>query len=153
VELIFEILAQIVWWLIEIFAELLISLLGETLADLFDYKVADRRAQRLSARGGQDQPVDAAPSFGKTCGKAVIYTFLGAAFGFFSTLVFPHSFIHSPLLQWAGILVIPVVSAWAMVKLGDWRHSRGKVASGMDQFMFAYCFALSMAVIRHAYIS
>jgi hypothetical protein len=146
-ELIFEVLGQVLVWLAEVFAELLIQLLGETIADLFEYKVAERRSQRGLSASASGSP----PTFWQALGKALIYTLLGALMGWLSTLVFPHLFIRSQWLQWVYIAVSPVLAALAMVWLGSWRRRRDQPAIGLDQFMYAYCFALSMAVIRNAY--
>lgn len=79
------------------------------------------------------------------------YTVTGAAIGWLSTLLFAHLLIRNDVLQIAYIAVAPVLAALAMVWLGAWRRKRDQPAVGFDRFMFAYCFALSMAVIRHAY--
>jgi hypothetical protein len=146
-----EIVLQLVWWVIELFGELLIALLGETLADIFDFKVADRRAERATLHKDPINTPYRPASFWRTLGKAIVYALSGALFGWVSTLVWPHSMIRGQWLQWIGVLVIPVLAAWGAVKVGAWRQQHGKVAASMDQFMFAYCFALSMAVIRQAH--
>jgi hypothetical protein len=66
-------------------------------------------------------------------------------------LIFPRLFIRNPVLELVHILISPVIAALAMVWLGAWRRKRGQLAIGFDRFMYAYCFALSMAVLRNAY--
>lgn len=147
-ELIFEVLVRMVWWLVEVFAELLIQIFGEALADLFSFKVAERRASRASRIMA---PPPEHPTFWQALGKCMLYTLIGAVLGWLSTLVFPRLFIRSPVLELLHILISPVLAALAMVWLGKWRQQRSPVTVGFDRFMYAYCFALSMAVLRNAY--
>jgi hypothetical protein len=146
-ELIFEILAQIFIWILEVCGELLIQLAGEGVAGLFESKVSQRRALRATA-----PPVPASPpTFWQALGKCVLYTAAGAAIGWMSTLVFPHLLIRIPALELLHVVVSPVLAALAMVWLGRWRSQHHKAQIGFDRFMYAYCFALAMAVLRNAY--
>lgn len=146
-ELIFELLAQIFIWILEVCGELLIQILGESVAGLFEGKVAQRRALRASTG-----PVAASPpSFWQAMAKCVLYTLAGAAIGWMSTLVFPHLLIRIPALELLHIVVSPVLAALAMVWIGRWRSQHDKAPVGFDRFMYAYCFALAMAVVRNAY--
>ncbi len=81
----------------------------------------------------------------------MLYTLIGAVIGWLSTLIFPRLFIRLPALELLHIVISPVLAALAMVWLGKWRQQRGGVAVGFDRFMYAYCFALAMAVLRNAY--
>jgi hypothetical protein len=139
-ELIFEII-------FELFGELFIQIGGEAIADLFEFKATQRRADRLGLTALTPSP----PTFWQALGKCLIYTVTGAAIGWLSTLLFPHLLIRNDVLQIVYIAVAPVLAALTMVWLGAWRRKRDQPAVGFDRFMFAYCFALSMAVIRHAY--
>jgi hypothetical protein len=144
-ELIFEII-------FELFGELLIQIGGEAIADLFAFKAAQHRADRLNRCG--TRPVTQAPEpsiFWQVFAKCMAYTVAGAAIGWLSTLLFPHLLIRNDVLQIVYIAVAPVLAALTMVWLGAWRRKRDQPAVGFDHFMYAYCFALSMAVIRHAY--
>jgi hypothetical protein len=146
-ELIFEIFAQIFVWILEVCGELLIQIAGEAVAGLFEGKVNQRRALRSSAQPLAPSP----PTFLQALGKCVLYTLAGAAIGWMSTLVFPHLLIRMPALELVHVVVSPVVAALAMVWLGNWRRKHDRQAVGFDRFMYAYCFALAMAVIRNAY--
>jgi hypothetical protein len=146
-ELIFEIFAQIFIWILEVCAELLIQIVGESVAGLFEGKVAQRRALRSSAAPVSTSP----PTFWQALGKCVLYTLAGAAIGWMSTLVFPHLFIRIPALELLHIAVSPVLAALAMVWIGRWRSQHDKAPVGFDRFMYAYCFALAMAILRNAY--
>lgn len=146
-ELIFEILAQIFIWILEVCGELLIQIAGESVAGLFESKVTQRRTQRASAPPAPASP----PTFWQALGKCVLYTLAGAAIGWMSTLVFPHLLIRIPALELLHVVVSPVVAALAMVWLGNWRRKHDRQAVGFDHFMYAYCFALAMAVLRNAY--
>jgi hypothetical protein len=143
VELIFEIFI----WILEVCGELLIQIAGEAVAGLFEGKVAERRALRSAT-----PPVAACPpTFWQALGKCVLYTLAGAAIGWMSTLAFPHLLIRIPALELLHVVVSPVLAALAMVWLGRWRSRHDKAPVGFDRFMYAYCFALAMAVIRNAY--
>ncbi len=139
-EFIFEII-------FELFGELFIQIGGEAIADLFEFKVTQRRADRLGLTAHTPSP----PTFWQALGKCLIYTVVGSAIGWLSIWLFPHLLIRNDVLQIVYIAIAPVLAALAMVWLGKWRHKRDQPAIGFDRFMYAYCFALSMAVIRHAY--
>jgi hypothetical protein len=146
-ELIFEIVAQIFIWILEVCGELLIQIFGESIAGLFEGKVAQRRTLRAST-----PPATAsAPTFWQALGKCVLYTLAGAAIGWMSTLVFPHLLIRIPALELLHVVVSPVLAALAMVWIGRWRSQHHKAPVGFDKFMYAYSFALAMAVVRNAY--
>jgi hypothetical protein len=132
---------------LEVCGELLIQIAGEAVAGLFEGKVAQRRALRSSAPPAPASP----PAFWQALGKCVLYTLAGAAFGWMSTLVFPHLLIRMPALELLHVVVSPVLAALAMVWLGNWRRKHDRQAVGFDRFMYAYCFALAMAVLRNAY--
>ncbi len=146
-ELIFEIFAQIFIWILEVCGELLIQIAGEAVAGLFEGKVAQRRALRFSAPPVAPAP----PTFWQALGKCVLYTVAGAAIGWMSTLVIPHLLIRVPALELLHVVVSPVLAALVMVWLGRWRSQHDKAPVGFDRFMYAYCFALAMAVVRNAY--
>jgi hypothetical protein len=146
-ELIFEILAQIFIWILEVCGELLIQITGESVAGLFESKVAQRRTQRASTPAEAASP----PTFLQAMGKCLLYTLAGAAIGWMSTLVFPHLLIRIPALELLHIVVSPVLAALAMVWMGNWRRKHDRQAVGFDRFMYAYCFALAMAVVRNAF--
>jgi hypothetical protein len=146
-ELIFEILAEIFIWILEVCGELLIQIVGESVAGLFEGKVAQRRALRAQAAPAVVSP----PSFLQALSKCVLYTAAGVAIGWMSTLVFPHLLIRIPALELLHVVVSPVLAALAMVWIGKWRSQHAKAPIGFDKFMYAYCFALAMAVIRNAY--
>lgn len=139
-EFIFEII-------FEFFGELLIQIGGEAIADLFEFKATQHRADRL----GLTAPTPSPPTFWQALGKCLIYTAVGSAIGWLSIWLFPHLLIRNNVLQIVYMAVAPVLAALAMVWLGAWRRKRDQPAIGFDRFMYAYCFALSMAVIRHAY--
>lgn len=49
------------------------------------------------------------------------------------------------------LVVTPLIAAGVMVRLVTLRQKRGQNAVGMDKFVYACCFALSMAMLRNTY--
>ena len=83
-EILFEILFQALIWLLQVFGELLLQLVGEVIASYFGRQV------KVSAKArGRDAPW---PAWLAVPG----YLFAGAATGALSLWLLPHLFIQAP---------------------------------------------------------
>ena len=51
------------------------------------------------------------------------------------------------------LVVTPLIPAGVMVRLVTLRHKRGQNAVGMDKFVYACFFALTMAMLRNTYVA
>lgn len=128
-----EILAELLLAVLQFLAELLLQLVLEVLAEM-GWRVARAPFQNrrpLAAWAG-----------------VIGYPALGAAMGYASVWLFPVSFISSPTLRLANLVLTPIAAGAAMAALGAWRarHQQGLV--GLDRFVFGFLFALAMALVR-----
>lgn len=73
---------------------------------------------------------------------------MGAAAGGVSLLVFPDAAIHDIELRKINALATPVIVGTVMMLIGIRRNRKGQVLVGLDRFVYAFIFALAMALIR-----
>lgn len=128
-----EIVGEILVFLLQVLAELALQAVIEALAELGFHGL---RA-RLGARP-PPHPVIA----------ALGHLVLGTAGGGLSLLVFPDSFIGHPILRIANLVVTPVCLGVIMGVIGAWRRRHGQELIRLDQFAYAYLFALGLAGVR-----
>ena len=121
---------EIVAVIFEFFGELILQLVVEGLAELGFYT--------FRKDGKKLHPA-----------LAVIgYILLGAAFGLCSLWLFPHHFVHQPLLRLASLIATPIIAGAMAVGLGHLRAKKDQPQVRLDQFRYAYLFALSFALVR-----
>jgi hypothetical protein len=83
---------------------------------------------------------------------AVIGFFLwGALAGGISVFVFPRSFIKSQTLRLLNLIVTPLATGEIMRLIGKLRERRGQTLVGLDRFLYAFAFALAMALVRFTF--
>ena len=108
--------------MIEIILELLVGLFGEGL-------IESPKARRAVVR-------------------LMVFTFLGAAIGAASLLVFPTHFIRNQSLRAASLLVTPIIAGVTFATIGRLRADELKAVSALEAFWPAFAFALAMAIAR-----
>ena len=128
-EILFELLVPV----LEFVAEIVLQVAFEGLAEL------GFRALRAPFKSERET----SPEF-----AAVGYAIFGMAAGALSLLVFPSSFVQSPLARIANLVVTPLVTGALMAVLGAWRQRRGQDLIRMDRFAYGLLFAFAMTAVR-----
>jgi hypothetical protein len=136
VEIIAEIIFQVLGWLLQLFAELVLQVFFEALAELLGHAIKEpfRRPE----------PV-------RPWLAAIGYVLFGAAAGGLSLWLVPELFIRIGWLRWVNLLVVPLAAGGVMNAIGTWRRYRDMRIIRLDTFAYGYCFALAMAVVRFAW--
>jgi hypothetical protein len=78
----------------------------------------------------------------------VMYLALGILTGWFSIMIFPHSFIRGSNLHGISLIITPLLAGLAMSGIGWIRQRQGKQRIRLDTFGYAFIFAFGMALIR-----
>jgi len=121
-------------FLFEIFAEILIQIIGQALAEAGLHTFNDWRNYKanpwLAGLG---------------------YALFGAIVGAITVWLLPHYMVHNEVLRKVNLLVAPVVAGGMMVLVGAWRAKRGDPVLGIDRFAYGYVFALSLALVRFVF--
>lgn len=76
------------------------------------------------------------------------YTAAGALLGYVSVLVFPSHFIAEREMRILNLIVTPIAIGALMTWIGHIRMSRDKRVVGLERFVYAYVFALAIALTR-----
>ena len=132
-EIIVEIVLQVLVGLLEFLAELLLSVVGEVLVEWMGHSVKEPLRR--------PRPVN--PWL-----AALGYSVFGAGVGLISLWLLPTSFITSPALRIANLMLTPLASGAIMALIGRWRERHNQELIRLDQFSYGFCFALSMALVR-----
>lgn len=119
-----EILFEVLLWLLQFAAELLLQIVAEALAELGLHTL------REPFRRPQPQPWLA----------AIAHFLFGALAGALSLLFFPAAFIAAPLA--AGCV---------MAGFGAWRRRRGEELLRIDRFAYGFLFAFAMSLVRFVF--
>ena len=128
-----ELIIHILAWIFEIFGELGLQLLTEIVAEVFGH--ANRR------RRPRAEPV--APWL-----AVVGCVVFGAIAGGISLWLVPELFLKNHWARIANVIVTPLISGVVMAWIGSWRrHHQGDLIR-LDTFGYAFCFSLSMALVR-----
>ena len=75
------------------------------------------------------------------------YLLLGLLAGGLSLLLAPQ-FLIAQDLRVPNLAFAPVLAGLAMMALGAWRARRGDELVRIDRFLYGYCFALCIAIVR-----
>jgi hypothetical protein len=129
-----EILAEIVFAILQFLGELFVQIFFEALAEIGLHSVKETFRRRPN-------PVFA----------ALGYVILGAIAGGLSLLAFPQAFIASSLGRIINLILTPLVSGVVMVGIGALRRRRDQELVRLDKFGYGFVFALSMAVVRYVW--
>jgi hypothetical protein len=132
-----EILAELLFGLLEIVAELALQVLFEA---LFAAGIRSFRAPFETSR----EPWH--PVF-----TAIGYACYGAIAGGLSLLVFSSGFIQGEAWRMANLVLTPVLAGGSMALFGAWRKRRGKLLVQLDRFGYGYIFALAMGAVRFVF--
>jgi hypothetical protein len=116
----------------EFFLELLLQLIGEALVEAGFHKFSSPPITRTL----------------DTIFALVKYLVLGIIAGWFSTMIFPHSFIRSSKLHGMSLVITPLLAALTIYGIGWIRQRQGKERIGWDTFACAFVFAFAMALVR-----
>ncbi len=132
-EIIFEIIIQIVWWIIQFIGEVLLQAFFEFVAELIGRSVKEpfRRPEPIH------------PGL-----AAVGYVVFGATAGGLSLWLLPTLFISAEWLRIANLILTPLVAGLLMERLGAWRKGRDQETIRLDTFAYGFLFALAMALVR-----
>ena len=134
VELLLDVLGSLFAALLEVFAETLLLMVMEALAEVGIHL----------ARGKVAHPAS------RSQWRLMLgYPLLGALAGALSLWVFPHSLAHGAHGRLAALLLSPLLAALSTVALGTWRARRGQSPVAIDRMAYAYLFALGLAVVRY----
>jgi hypothetical protein len=128
-----EIIAELLFGLVQVIAELVLQIVFEVLAGL-----GVRGVRKVSRRVRPLPPVAA----------LFVYALLGAAAGAISLMVFPELAIDTPAGRVINLIVGPVIAGLALALLGAWRKRRNQDLIRLDTFGYGYIFALVMAIVR-----
>lgn len=132
-ELLAELLLQVLGWLIQLFAELLIQLFAESLFRLIGHVLK--------------APFQRAPT--QPWVAAIGYAVFGAVAGAISLAVFPALFIKPEWLRLLNLVVTPLAAGAIMGLIGGWRRRHEKETIRLESFSYGFCFAFTMALVRH----
>lgn len=133
-EFIAEIVIQVLGSLLQFFAELLLQLVLEVLADLLGHSLKAPFSRSRSQ-----------PAWISGLG----YLVLGAAAGGATLLLFPAHFIEAEWLRLCNLLLTPLAAGMVMEAISSWRVRRDKNVLSLEHFAHGFCFALAMAVVRY----
>lgn len=78
----------------------------------------------------------------------IMYFGLGVITGWFSILIFPHSFIRGSRLHGISLIITPLLAGLTMSGIGWIRTSQGKPVIRLDTFAYGFIFAFGMALVR-----
>jgi H+/Cl- antiporter ClcA len=131
-----EILAEIVMWILQFLAELLVQIVGEAIAELLGHGLLEPFRR----------PKPVHPWL-----AAIGYAVYGAVAGALSLWLFPALFIKAHWLRAANLVLTPIIAGLVMSRMGSWRRRRDKDLIRLDTFAYGAFFALSMAIVRFAW--
>src|SRR5687767_546055 len=78
----------------------------------------------------------------------VLYLATGAIVGWLSLLVFPSHFIQDAQYRLLNVVLTPIAVGAIMAFVGYVRQEGEKRVVRLEQFIFAYAFAVAMAAVR-----
>ncbi|CAN5168459.1 hypothetical protein BH11PSE11_BH11PSE11_18330 [soil metagenome] len=132
-EIIFEVLLQIVWWVLQFIGELLLQLIIECGVEWIGHGVKEKFRDR--------RPIHPALT-------GVAYLILGALAGAFSLWLVPEVFIREYWLRIANLLLTPFAAGLFMASIGAFRRRHDKDVIRLETFAYGFFFALAMASVR-----
>ena len=135
-EILFEILFQVVLWILQLVGEILLQVFGEALAEL------GLRSLREPFR----RPEPVVPWL-----AGVGYFLFGLMAGGLSLWVFPAMFIQAPWLRATNLVIAPVVAGMVMALIGRYRRNKGQEVIRLDTFLYGFIFAFAMSLVRYVW--
>jgi hypothetical protein len=131
-EILFEVLLQLGWWLLQFFGEALLQAVGELIG------------RSVAEPFRREKPIN--PWL-----AAIGYLIFGAAAGGLSLLFIPTLLISNTDLRMVNIILTPLLMGLLMSQLGQWRRKHDMTTIRLDTFLYGFLFALSMAAVRLAF--
>jgi hypothetical protein len=123
---------ELLSFVIQVFGELLLQLLLELLSEI-----------GVRTFTGMIRPTHTGPWM-----AFAGYLLLGAVIGVISLHFLPHHLITSPGGRLANLVVTPLLAGGFMMRLGNWRAGKDQDLIRLDEFVYGFCFALEIALIR-----
>ena len=120
-------------FLLEIFLEFLIQIVGEVLLDV----VLHASSRFVRAREALNALL-----------TLIMYFGLGLFVGWLSILILPKAFVRSSNLHGISLLITPVLAGFTMSAIGGFRRRQGKLLIRLETFSCGFIFAFAMALIR-----
>ena len=135
-EIIVEIIAQLLIWILQFFGELLLQIIFDALAEFIGHSIKEpfRRPEPL-------HPWLA----------AIGYFIFGLTAGGLSLYILPELFIKAHWLRIVNLLLTPFVSGLVMAWIGSWRRRHSKEVIRLETFTYGFCFALAMSIVRFTF--
>ncbi len=128
-----EILVEVILFLLQALAEIALQIIFELFVEL-----GLRSVHAVVWRPKPLNPVLA----------GIGYAILGAAAGGVSLAVFPHSFIGTPWMRVANLLVAPLAAGAVMAAFGAWRQRNDQQLIRLNRFGYGFLFAFVMTCSR-----
>jgi hypothetical protein len=128
-----EFLSQLLLALAELLFEALLEFGGGALLDLLSRTAAE-----------VFEPAEPPNTIltGLVCG------FMGAAVGALSLVILPHPLFHRTRFHGISLIISPFAAGMAMSAVGAMHRRRGKSVVQIENFPYAFTFALCMALVR-----
>jgi len=120
-------------FLLEIFLEFLIEIVGGVLLDV----VLHVSSRFVRARKALNALL-----------TLIMYFGLGLFVGWLSILIFPKAIVRSSNLHGISLLITPVLAGFTMSAIGWIRLRQGKLLIRLETFSCGFFFAFGMALIR-----
>jgi hypothetical protein len=83
---------------------------------------------------------------------ALAYAVLGALAGALSLFIIPHPLVRPSKFHGVSVVVSPVVTGVLMAMVGYWVRQRGKKITQIESFVYGFCFAVGMALVRFFFV-
>lgn len=128
-ELLLAIIAGLLEFLCEAFAELIAEFLASAVI---------RALRKIAGAAIELSPLEAIS----------VFLIAGAAAGGISFLLFPHPLVPPSRLHGVSILVSPLLTGATMSLIGQGLRKRDKDPTQMESFGYGFTFAFAMAVVR-----
>jgi hypothetical protein len=128
-----DLLGAILGGLLELLAEFLLEVALGALAGLLS-----RLARRFRVTVRRSDPVVA----------TVVFTLVGAGFGFLSAVIFPFPLVHPSRFHGISLLISPVLTGFVMAWIGRAWKRRGRASVRIESFGYGFTFALAVALVR-----
>lgn len=125
-----EFVIQIIF---EFFLEFIVQVIGEVFLEVAFQKLSGARWARKALSATL---------------AVILYFGLGFITGWFSTLIFPHSFIRSSRLHGISLIITPLLAGLTMSGIGWLRERHGKPVIRLDTFAYGFTFAFGVALVR-----
>jgi TRAP-type C4-dicarboxylate transport system permease small subunit len=118
--------------ILQFLLEFLLQIIGEALIEVAFHKFSSQPLTRTL----------------NTIVALVMYLALGILTGWFSTMIFPQSFIRSSKLHGISLIITPLLAGLTMSGIGWIRQPQEKQRIRLDTFGYAFVFAFGMALVR-----